>query len=31
VVFLSDHGEEFFEHGGFEHGHSLYGEVIRVP
>jgi arylsulfatase len=31
VVFLSDHGEEFFEHGGFGHGHALYGEVIRVP
>ncbi len=31
VVFLSDHGEEFFEHGGFEHGHTLYDELIRVP
>ncbi|MFH1221260.1 MAG: sulfatase [Candidatus Eisenbacteria bacterium] len=31
IVFLSDHGEEFFEHGGFEHGHCLYDEVIRVP
>jgi len=31
VVFLSDHGEEFWEHGGFEHGHSLYDEVLRVP
>jgi arylsulfatase A-like enzyme len=31
VVFLSDHGEEFFEHGGFEHGHCLYDEVIKVP
>ena len=31
VVFLSDHGEEFFEHKGFGHGHTLYGEVIRVP
>jgi arylsulfatase A-like enzyme len=31
IVFLSDHGEEFFEHAGFGHGHSLYGEVIRVP
>lgn len=27
----SDHGEEFFDHGGFEHGHSLYGELLRVP
>jgi arylsulfatase A-like enzyme len=31
VVFLSDHGEEFFEHGGFEHGHTLYDELIHVP
>jgi arylsulfatase A-like enzyme len=31
IVFLSDHGEEFFEHEGFGHGHSLYSEVIRVP
>jgi len=31
IVFASDHGEEFWEHGGFEHGHSLYNEVIHVP
>jgi arylsulfatase A-like enzyme len=31
IVFLSDHGEEFFEHGGFEHGHTLYNELLRVP
>jgi arylsulfatase A-like enzyme len=31
VIFLSDHGEEFNEHGGFGHGHSLYDEVIHVP
>jgi arylsulfatase A-like enzyme len=31
IVFLSDHGEEFFEHGGFEHGHTLYDELIQVP
>jgi hypothetical protein len=31
IVFLSDHGEEFFEHEGFGHGHTLFGEVIRVP
>ncbi|MFT4975592.1 MAG: arylsulfatase A-like enzyme, partial [Myxococcota bacterium] len=23
VIVFSDHGEEFWEHGGFEHGHSL--------
>ena len=31
VVLTGDHGEEFFEHQGFGHGHSLFGEVIRVP
>ena len=31
IVFLSDHGEEFFEHHGFEHGHSLYDELVKVP
>jgi arylsulfatase A-like enzyme/ankyrin repeat protein len=30
-VFTSDHGEEFFEHGGTSHGYSLYDEMIRVP
>jgi len=31
VVFLSDHGEEFREHGGLYHNHSLYDEGLRVP
>ncbi len=31
VVLTADHGEEFFEHGDFEHGHSLHQEVIAVP
>jgi arylsulfatase A-like enzyme len=31
VVFTSDHGEEFLDHGGFEHGHTLYAELTRVP
>jgi arylsulfatase A-like enzyme len=31
IVIVSDHGEEFFEHGGFEHGHSFYNEVIHIP
>lgn len=31
LVITADHGEEFFDHGGFEHGHSLYDEMIRVP
>lgn len=31
IVFTSDHGEEFREHGGLEHGHSLYSELLHVP
>ena len=31
IVFTSDHGEEFWEHGFYEHGHSLYDELLRVP
>jgi hypothetical protein len=31
VVFFADHGEEFWDHGDFEHGHSLYDELLRVP
>lgn len=31
IVVVSDHGEEFGEHGGFEHGHSLHNEVVRIP
>ena len=31
VIILSDHGEEFGEHGGVGHGRSLYQEVLRVP
>jgi arylsulfatase A-like enzyme len=43
IVLLSDHGEEFFDHGGPDrgfdrwydsgvyHGHTLYDELLRVP
>jgi len=32
VVFTSDHGEEFNDHGSMEgHGWTLYDEVLRVP
>lgn len=31
VVFTSDHGEEFLDHGDWEHGHTLYDELLRVP
>jgi len=27
----ADHGEEFFEHRGCDHGQSLYDEVLHVP
>ena len=30
VVFASDHGEEFWEHGFSAHGHSVYSELIHV-
>lgn len=30
-VFLSDHGEEFYDHGTWFHEQSLYEEVARVP
>lgn len=31
IVVTSDHGEEFYEHGGFWHGTTLYDEQVRVP
>jgi len=31
VVFTADHGEELFDHGGFEHGHTMYEELLHVP
>ncbi len=31
VVVVSDHGEEFGEHGGLFHGITLYDESLRVP
>jgi len=30
VVLHSDHGEEFWDHGGFEHNHTLYDELTRA-
>ncbi len=30
VAILTDHGEEFWEHDGFEHNHTLYDEVTRA-
>ncbi|MBD3369841.1 sulfatase-like hydrolase/transferase [Candidatus Fermentibacteria bacterium] len=31
VMVTADHGEEFFDHGGMEHGHTLYQELLNVP
>jgi arylsulfatase A-like enzyme len=31
VIFTADHGEEFWDHNGFEHGHTMYDELLRVP
>jgi arylsulfatase A-like enzyme len=31
IIVVSDHGEEFWEHGGMDHGHTLYEELVRVP
>jgi arylsulfatase A-like enzyme len=31
LVFTSDHGEEFWEHRGYEHGHSHHREVTEIP
>lgn len=31
VVLTADHGEELFDHDGFEHGHSQYQELLHVP
>lgn len=31
IILTSDHGEEFWEHDGYEHGHTLYNELLSVP
>ena len=31
IIVTADHGEEFFEHGGWGHGHSLHHELLHVP
>jgi len=31
IFVTSDHGEEFFEHNGWGHSHTLYNELIKVP
>jgi len=31
IVYTSDHGEAFWEHGFVGHGQSLYEELVRIP
>ena len=31
IVLISDHGEEFQDHGRMWHGQSVYGEMVHVP
>jgi arylsulfatase A-like enzyme len=31
TVIVADHGEEFWDHGGMIHGHTLFDELVRVP
>ncbi len=31
MVFLADHGEEFWDHGDWAHGETLYTEVLGIP
>lgn len=30
-IITADHGEEFWDHGSADHGHSLYNELLHVP
>ncbi|MCP4401575.1 MAG: sulfatase [bacterium] len=31
ILFSSDHGEEFWDHGGTGHGRTLYNEQVKIP
>jgi arylsulfatase A-like enzyme len=31
ILFTSDHGEEFYDHKSWGHGHQLYDESLKVP
>ena len=31
ILFTSDHGEQFWEHGASLHGHTVYEEELRIP
>ena len=30
-IVVADHGEELWDHDGFEHGHTAWDELVRVP
>jgi arylsulfatase A-like enzyme len=31
IVISADHGEELFDHGGVDHGHTMHEELLHVP
>jgi arylsulfatase A-like enzyme len=31
ILLTSNHGDEFYEHGRIDHGHSLYDELVKIP
>lgn len=31
IILTADHGEEFYEHSGWDHGRTLYKEVLHIP
>ena len=31
IVVTGDHGEEFYDHGGWWHGQTLYDELVHIP
>lgn len=31
IIIVADHGEEFLEHGGIDHGHAFFQEIVHVP
>ena len=31
IIVTNDHGEEFWDHGSVDHGHTLYNELLRAP
>ncbi|HPI97275.1 MAG TPA: sulfatase-like hydrolase/transferase [Synergistales bacterium] len=31
ILVMSDHGQELWDHGHFDHGHAMWDEVVHVP